>query len=41
MWTEIPGYQGFKPAEVPFDELKSKIQARAQVNKGNPKLNLT
>ena len=25
MWTEIPGYQGFKPSEIPFNELKSKI----------------
>lgn len=25
MWTQIPGYQGFKPSEIPFNELKSKI----------------
>lgn len=41
MWTEIPGYQGFKPAEIPFNELRSKIEERRSQDKGNKKLNLT
>lgn len=40
LWTEIPGYQGFKPAELNFSELQSKIEARQNIEKGNLKLNL-
>ena len=40
LWTEIPGYQGFKPAEVPFEELKSKIVERKLQEKGDRKVNL-
>lgn len=41
LWTEIPGYQGFKPSEIPFPELKAMIEARNSKDKGNKKLNLT
>lgn len=41
MWTQIPGYQGFKPSEIPIEVLKQKLDERNSVNKGNPKINLT
>ncbi len=40
MWTEIPGYQGFKPAEVPFSIVREKIEARKSINKGIMKDNI-
>lgn len=41
MWTQIPGYQGFKPAELTFKEYERKIGERGNVNKGDLKLQTT
>jgi hypothetical protein len=38
LWTEIPNYQGFKPAELSFKEYKDKIEQRPKIDKGNLKL---
>lgn len=38
LWSEIPNYQGFKPAELSFKEYKEKIDHRGEINKGNLKL---
>ena len=40
LWTEIPGYQGFKPAQLEFDNLKGKMEQRENMNRGSAKLNL-
>lgn len=41
LWSQIPGYLGFKPAQAPFQDLKSKIESRQQVNRGDKKLLLS
>ena len=38
LWSEIPNYQGFKPAERPFPEYEQRIFNRTQLDKGNLKL---
>lgn len=40
LWTEIPGYMGFKPAEMPFQEVKDKMDSRKVVDRGEKKLQL-
>lgn len=38
LWTEIPNYQGFKPAALPFKQYEAKIYERNNIDKGNLKL---
>lgn len=38
LWTEIPNYQGFKPAQLPFKQYEHKIGNRNNVDKGHLKL---
>ena len=34
LWTEIPGYQGFKPAELHFQQVKGKMEGRTGQGRG-------
>ena len=38
LWSEIPGYLGFKPSQVPFHVLKEKMEDRRKMDRGDKKL---